>query len=104
MACRLMTSPEWPFDQAPNVAAITTVNVLERRAPILVVLHYRDDDSWAFLCGLTNDEADGRVIGMGEALRRDPTLREVAALRPGWKATRRDATSAWTSVPNPDDS
>ena len=36
------------------------------------------------------------MIGMGEALRRDPTLREVAALRPGWKATRRDATSAWT--------
>ncbi len=50
VAGRLMTSPEWPFDQAPNVAAITTVNVLECRAPILVVLHYRDDDSWAFLC------------------------------------------------------
>jgi hypothetical protein len=98
-----MTGPEWPFDQAPNVAAITTVNVLESRAPILVVLHYGDDDSWAFLCGLTNDEADGRVIGMGEALRRDPTLREVAGLRPGWKATRPDATSGWTFVPNPDD-
>ena len=54
-----MTSPEWPFDQAPNVAAITTVNVLERRAPILVVLHYRDDDSWAFLCGLTTTKPMG---------------------------------------------
>jgi hypothetical protein len=98
-----MTDPEWPFDQAPNVAAITTVNVLENRAPILVVLHYRDDDSWAFLCGLTDDEADGRVIGMGTALRRDPTLREVADLRPGWKARRRDPGSAWTREANPDD-
>jgi hypothetical protein len=98
-----MTEPDWPFDQAPNVAAITTVNVVEGRAPILVVLHYRDDDSWAFLCGLTDDEAHGRVIGMGTALRRDPTLRAVADLAPGWKATRRDAGSDWTREPNPHD-
>jgi len=73
---------DWPFDQAPNVAAITTDNVLERGAAILVVVHYYDDDSWAFLCGLMNDVAAGRVIGMGEALRRDPTLRDIADLKP----------------------
>ncbi len=28
---------DWPFDQQPNVAAITTVGVLERGLPILVV-------------------------------------------------------------------
>ena len=55
---------EWPFDQAPNVAAITTVNVIEHDAAILLVVHYEDDHSWAFLCGTTNDDADGRVIGM----------------------------------------
>ena len=90
---------EWPFDQAPNVAAITTVNVIEHDAPILLVVHYEDDDSWAFLCGTTNDDADGRVIGMREALRRDPSLREIADLRPGWKAWRSDVGAAWHRAP-----
>jgi len=94
---------DWPFDQGPNVAAITTDNVLERRAAILVVVHYDDDDSWAFLCGLTNDVAAGRVIGMGEALRLDPTLREIADLPPGWKAWRRAVGDAWQRAANPED-
>ena len=45
----------WPFDQAPNVAALTTRQVLERNFPILIVTHYADDDSWAFVCGTTED-------------------------------------------------
>ena len=90
---------DWPFDQAPNVAAITTVNVIEHGAPILVVVHYDDDDSWAFLCGTTNDDADGRVIGMGNALRIDPSLREIADLPPGWKAWRSAVGGAWQRAP-----
>jgi hypothetical protein len=88
-------SDNWPFDQTPNVAAITTVNVLERGAPVLVVVHYADDHSWAFLCGLTNDDSDGRVIGMGEAVGRDPTLREIADLPPGWRAQRARVGDPW---------
>lgn len=72
----------WPFDQAPDVAAITTRQILEGQ-PVLIVTHYADDDSWAFLCGTTNDSTDGRVIGMGEAVQLDPTLLEVADLPPG---------------------
>src|SRR3954462_14423314 len=93
----------WPFDQAPNVAAITTVNVIDRGAPILIVIHYDDDDSWAFLCGTTNDDRDGRAIGMGTALRMDPTLREIADLAPGWKAWRSRVGEAWQRIPSPDE-
>ena len=46
---------EWPFDQAPNVASITTAGVIERRLPVLVVQHYEDDHTWAFLCGTTDE-------------------------------------------------
>ncbi|PZO55539.1 MAG: hypothetical protein DCF15_10330 [Phormidesmis priestleyi] len=52
----------WLFDQAPNVAAITTRQVIEENAEILVVVHYEDDHSWAFLCGSTDRDEDGRVI------------------------------------------
>ena len=50
---------DWPFDQAPNVAAITTRQVLDEGLPILRVTHYSDDHSWGFVCGTTDntDEA-----------------------------------------------
>lgn len=87
---------DWPFDQAPNVAAISTRQVIELNCPILLVTHYEDDDSWAFLCGTTDDHInDGRVIGMGEALDRDPTLRSIADLPSGWSAWREAKDSAW---------
>jgi hypothetical protein len=86
---------EWPFDQGPNVAAITTMQVLERGFPILVVQHYADDHSWSFLCGTTDDEADGRVIGMSTALELDSTLRQVADLPPGWTARRDTVGGSW---------
>ena len=95
-----MEQPEpWPFDQAPNVAAITTVNVLEHGAPILRVAHYADDDSWAFLCGLTSDEADARVVAMRTALGINPTLREIADLPPGWTAWREHIKAIWQRAP-----
>jgi len=91
----------WPFDQAPNVAAITTRPVLEDNLPILTVTHYSDDHSWAFLCGTTDDTNDGRVIGMGEAVKLDSTLLTIADLPPGWTATRRGRLDGWIRVQDP---
>lgn len=91
---------DWPFDQAPDVAAITTRQVLDLHFPILLVTHYEDDHSWAFLCGTTQDyETDGRLIGMHEVLELDGTLREVANLPPGWSAWRKDRGSEWIRSP-----
>ena len=91
---------DWPFDQAPNVAAITTRQVLKEGLPILRVTHYSDDDSWAFVCGTTDKTEDGRVIGMGTALRLDPTLRTVADLPPGWTAWREKIGGEWHKFQN----
>ena len=79
-------SATWPFDQAPNTAAITTRQVLDGEKEIRAVVHYSDDHSWAFLCGTTNDKEDGRVITMSDALTLDDTLRTIADLPPS--ATR----------------
>ena len=93
----------WPFDQAPNVAAVTSRQVLENGLPILSVVHYREDHSWAFSCGTSNAVEDGRVIGMGTALRIDPTLSGIADLPPGWHAHRAGVGRPWTKQLNPDD-
>jgi len=94
---------DWPFDQAPNIAAITTRQVIESGLPILTVVHYADDDSWAFVCGTTNATEDGRVIGMGTALKIDPTLATISDLPPGWCAYRRAMGEPWSREPNADE-
>jgi hypothetical protein len=85
---------DWPFDQAPNVGAITCRAILEG-APILHVSHDEDDHGWQFLDGRDADVAEGRVIGMHHALELDPGLREIADLPVGWVAWRESATHPW---------
>jgi|GEM_PF-761144 len=86
---------EWPFDQPENVAAITTKQVLDDGLPILNVVHYEDDHSWAFTCGTSNKEEDAKMIGMGAALKLDKSLRHIADLPPGWQAFRESEYSKW---------
>lgn len=85
----------WPFDQGPTTAAITTRQVLDGEKDVLVVVHYSDDHSWAFLCGTTDDKADGRVITMEHAVEIDATLRSIADLPPGSMACRESRDAAW---------
>jgi hypothetical protein len=96
-----VTTRDWPFDQAENVAAITNAPVLSG-APILLVVHYSEDHSWAFLDGGAFEVSDGRVIGMGTAMREDPTIAEVADLAPGWVARRTAVGQPWVREADPD--
>ena len=94
------TEDGWPFDQAPNVGAITVRAVLDG-APILFVAHDDDDHGWQFLDGRDADAREVRLIGMGHALALDPTLRAVADLPPGWVARRTASSSPWAREPKP---
>lgn len=87
---------KWPFDPAPNVTAICTRQVIEDNFAVLRAVHYSDDDSWAFTCGTTNDSADIRIIGIGQALQLDPTIAEVGSLAPGWGASRATVGGTWS--------
>ena len=85
----------WPFDQAPHVAAITTRQVVDLHFPIRQVTHYFDDHSWAFMCGTTAEVDDYRAIHMGHVLSLDEGLRDIADLQPGWSAWRESGTAPW---------
>ena len=89
----------WPWDQAPNVAAVTVRSVLDG-APILVVSHDDDDDGWQFLDGGEVDTEEARLIAMRRVLQLDPSLREVADLLPGWMARRDRVGGTWSRRPN----
>jgi hypothetical protein len=91
--------PDWPFEDPPNTAAITTRLVLDDGAPILLVTHDLEDGGWQFLCGTTDDTAEARVVGLGRICARDPSLRELADLPEGWRAWRADASAPWQRGP-----
>jgi hypothetical protein len=90
----------WPFDQSPDTAAITTRQIIEDGKEIRVVLHYSEDHSWAFLCGTTDEEKDGRIVAMKEVLALDDSIGSVADLPPGWKAWRKQRGSVWHRTEN----
>lgn len=85
----------WPFDQAENVATLTTKQVVEGGLPILSVVHYSDDHSWGFLCGTTAESEDLMMVSMKYAVDLDPTLKDIADLPPGWCADRTAVGEAW---------
>jgi hypothetical protein len=92
---------DWRFDQARNVAAVTSAAVLAG-APILLVVHYSDDDSWGFFDGAPFETANGRVVAMATAVDLDPSLNEVADLPPGCVARRSSGDAPWVQEADPD--
>jgi hypothetical protein len=93
----------WPFDQPPNCAVITLLQIVEGREPILHVSHNSDDHGWQFLCWEDARVEDGVVVCFAHILERDPSIRELADLPPGWHAWRRSAQKPWKREPNPYD-
>jgi Putative prokaryotic signal transducing protein len=89
------TAGHWPFDQPPNAAAYATADIVDDGAPILLVFHDGEDHSWLFLSGDPSAQEDAKLISMRTALKQDPTLRTIADLPPGWKATRTSVDSPW---------
>jgi hypothetical protein len=86
---------DWPFAEEQNVAAMTTVHVLDGSLPILVVAHDAEDGMWQILCGTTNDPEDGCVVCLGCVFDRDPSIGELADLALGWYAWREAPGQPW---------
>lgn len=85
----------WIWDQTEDTATITTRQVAEQGLPVLVVTHFADDHSWAFTCGVSEDENDVMIVAMETIINLDPTLSEIADLEPGWSAYRDAIGAPW---------
>jgi hypothetical protein len=86
---------DWPFDDAPNMAVITTRQITEHSAPILLVTHDADDGGWQFLPGGSVLGEDARVVAMRSIWMLDPSVGELADLPLGWQAWRRSHQTPW---------
>lgn len=87
---------DWPFDQPPNCACITLKQIVDQKAPILLVTHDFEDDGWQFLSLEDVTLEDAVVVSMQYMVQLDASVLEVAHIPPGWRAWRQSKTSKWT--------
>lgn len=85
----------WPFEDLPNVAVITSTDILNHGKPILFVSHDADDGAWQFHTGedLSIDRA--ATVALARIVALDPSVKELADLPLGWIATRQTLTASW---------
>ena len=88
------SATEWPFDDPPNVVAISTRPVVENAHPVLLVTHDADG-GWQVLCGTTNEPTEGRVVCLGCAFELDRSIGQLAGLPRGWRAWRDSPADPW---------
>lgn len=90
---------DWPFDDPPNVAVITTRPVMSGASWIANVFHNEDDGCWQFH-GVEDPEMDAAtVVALKNVLELDPSISEVADLPLGWQAWRRGPNELWQRIP-----
>jgi hypothetical protein len=85
---------DWPFEDPTKLAVITTRRIVQGERSILLVVHDVDGD-WQFLDGEAADTSSAMVVGLGNIVKRDESLRILADLPCGWRAWRANANISW---------
>jgi hypothetical protein len=85
----------WPFADSPNVATFTVRSIVEKRRPLLLVVHDNDDGSWQFLDGDQINISNAMLVGLGEIAKLDQSILELADLPLGWYASRQSPFDSW---------
>jgi len=91
----------WQFADAPNTASFTSTHIFKQGLPILQVFHDGEDGSWQFHSGNSVTTKELLIVGLGEVVRLDPSIAELADLPLGWQAQRRSIKKPWVREPQP---
>jgi hypothetical protein len=76
-----------------NLGCFVCSHVFENARPVLLGVHWEGD--WQFMCGAVDHGADGRYVGVGHLIDRDPSLNECADLPDGFEAERSAVGQPW---------
>ena len=85
-----------------DAIAVVDLDVMEGRVPVLLVVHYSEDESWAFLSGGDFDPERSLMVSMSEVVARDGSLKMVGDLPPGWTAARARVGDPWVRQRDPE--
>lgn len=86
------------FEVPLDPAVFTTKFVLGDKRTITYVTHDIEDGAWQFFSddSFENFEEVAKIVGLQEIFDMDNSLFEIAALPPGFCATRKDKFEKWT--------
>jgi hypothetical protein len=84
----------WLFDNPPNVAVLTTEQVLKGETT-LYVSHDEEEGAWQFHTGETMNESNAKVVSLKRIVELDRSATQLADLPLGWVATRPEASAIW---------
>lgn len=85
---------DWLFDDPPNVAVLSTDQILKGET-ILYVSHDEEDGAWQFHTGETINESNAKVVSLKRIVELDQSVIELADLPLGWVAIRSKAGAVW---------
>jgi hypothetical protein len=80
-----------------GTTCIQTVEVFERREPVLLVRNDADDGLWQLIGATDADSSTGKIGHLHHAVDKDPTLIDVLDLPPGHTARRTRLGEPWTN-------
>src|ERR1700761_2960362 len=85
------------FSDPLNTAVFTTIYVMKENSTIVLVSHELNGD-WQFMGSqeITDYAKVAMVVGLGQIIKRDKTVLEVADLPRGYQATRQGKGDKWT--------
>ena len=85
------------FDEIPSTLVATQRMVVEKKQPILYVVHDKDG-GWAFLADEYSSADPVVELTIQDIIAIDSTVVQVADLKKGWKASRTSRQSPWVAV------
>lgn len=85
------------FKESGNTAVFTTKYVVIDKKDITTVSHEKEDGAWQFFSDdpLDNFEDVVKVVGLGEIIKLDSTVLELADMPEGFTAKRKHKADDW---------
>lgn len=87
----------WPFVDPPNVAVLTSADIVDMGLLIEYVSHDAEDGAWQFHSrnGAPVEASQARVVALRTIFELDHTIASLADLPLGWCARRAVRTQPW---------
>ena len=94
----------WKFSDLPHTGVYTTKGILNGEEPILYVYHDQDDGAWQFHGPSESEAESAALVCFHHIVDKDPSIKELADLPPGWRAVREKVLDTWRRELTPPDS